>query len=144
LFRRLETGQLLLENNAPTGFESASVDPKIDALNSGVATVLVGYEGLSAAGRSPWRWAGALHHWCLSQEDGTTRTRDLQVSSDQQSAGADCGDLRWATEGLDFSEERSGGSPRKAGRVARLERRAGGLPREAGRVSTWVDDRGAT
>jgi hypothetical protein len=35
-------------------------------------------------------------------------------------------DLRWATVGLDFSEERSGG---------RLKRRP---------VSTWVDDRGAT
>jgi hypothetical protein len=43
-----------------------------------------------------------------------------------QTAEAECGDLRWATVGLDFSGERSGG---------RLERRP---------VSTWVDDRGAT
>jgi hypothetical protein len=47
-----------------------------------------------------------------------------------QSAGADCGDLRWATAGLDFSEERS---------VVASE---GDLvASRGGRVSTWVDDR---
>jgi hypothetical protein len=67
-----------------------------------------------------------------------TRTRDLQfvrIGAFRRSGlranrrgGLRCsrrsgyGDLRWATDGLDFSEERSGGSPR-----------------EAGRVSTWVD-----
>jgi hypothetical protein len=67
-----------------------------------------------------------------------TRTRDLQFvrigcipperSACIRRSGCGCsrrsvyGDLRWATDGLDFSEERSGGSPRKAGRV-----------------STWVD-----
>jgi hypothetical protein len=43
-------GVSLLENNAPAGFGSASVDPKIDALNSGASMVQIGYEGLVAAG----------------------------------------------------------------------------------------------
>jgi len=61
-------------------------------------------------------------------QDENQRLADVQRSVHSaeavcvHSAEAECGDLRWATEGLDFSEERSGGTPR-----------------EADRVSTWVD-----
>jgi hypothetical protein len=47
---------------------------------------------------------------CRSQEDGTTRTRDLQVScSRSRRRRSTCGDHRWATEGLVSSEEGTGG-----------------------------------
>jgi len=143
LFSAAENRTVAPGKQRPAGFISASVDPKIETLNSGAVNSPGWIRGPECGGRSPWRRAGALCQISRSQEDGTTRTRDLQVSSDQafrrsgmlvRSAGADCvhaaeavcGDLRWATVGLDFSEERSGG---------RLER----WP-----VSTWVDDRGAT
>jgi len=65
-------------------------------------------------------------------QDENQRLADVQRSVHSaetvcvHSAEAECGDLRWATGGLDFSEERSGGC----------------LKRQP--VSTWVDDRGAT
>lgn len=101
----------------PCGVQSASVDPKIETLNRCASTVLVGYVGQIAAGRSPWLGAGALCQWSRSQEDGAMRTRDLQLSGSCIRRSG-CGDLRWATEGLNFSEERFGGvAPRGAADV---------------------------
>jgi len=83
----------------PAGFISASVDPKIETLNSGAVNSPGWIRGPECGGRSPWCGAGALCQISRSQEDGTTRTKDLQVSSDQanrrggmlvRSAGADC------------------------------------------------------
>jgi len=55
------------------------------------------------------------------KEDSTTRTRELQVSAIKHSAGADCCDLRWATEGLNFSEERFGGAASRGGPGVNLD-----------------------
>jgi len=123
-----ENGRLFLENNNPAGFVSASVDPKIDALNSGASPDLVGYEGLSAADRSPWPGAGALCQWCLSQEDCRTRTRDLQMCSDQCIPPK-----RFACIPPERSAVTYGGQPKvwtspKRGPVERLERRTGCQP----------------
>lgn len=84
-----EVRQLLLENNASQGSVSASVDPKIETLNVALRQS-GGDEGLKCGGRSPWRGAGALCQINRSQEDGVTRTRDLQFVRIVHSAGAGC------------------------------------------------------
>jgi hypothetical protein len=70
----------------------------------------------------------------VRREPETCSCRDQQTAEAGcvQTAGADCGDLRWATVGLDSSEEGSGGLSPERRSGGRLERRP---------VSTWVDDR---
>lgn len=69
-------------------------------------------------------------------QDENQRLADVQRSVHSaeavcvQSAEAECGDLRWATEGLDFSEERS---------VDFLRGEVRWNASRGGPVSTWVD-----
>lgn len=131
---------MLLENNAPTGFRKCLGRSEDRCSQQWRFNSLGWIRGPECGGPEPVAWGRSpmpLVPVSGGQHDENQRLAG--VPAIEQSAGAECGDLRWATEGRGLlrrevrwlaSKGGPGGSSRKTGRWLASR----GRP-----VSTWVD-----